>query len=439
MNKLFAAIKRAPKRFTTLAIIAAAVIVPAFVMAYGPDRATFTFAHPAPYVTFNSITDNPSVGDERNFLRIKEAGDSNVYGKTVALTPGKTYQVSMYYHNNAASNLNDSGVGVAKDVKARIQMPATVAAGGTATVTGFVNSSNANPTSVWDSSTATAVESVALRYVQGSAKVTSNGAVNGATLPDSLFTTGTNLGYDSLDGILKGCNQFAGYVTFSFVAVQPNFTVQKQISVDGGKTWTTNATSSPDATVLYRVIYTNTGTTNQDNISVRDTLPNGVSYVTGSTLVANASTNGSYKATVDGITANGLAIGSYSPAANAYVKFSAKLPSNTALPVCGPNTLTNVARITTSGGYKESSAVVTINKTCAPGKINVCDLSTKKVVTIDESAFDSKKYTKDLSVCTPPELPHTGASENIVAFAGLGALIASVVYYVRSRRLAINL
>jgi LPXTG-motif cell wall-anchored protein len=35
---------------------------------------------------------------------------------------------------------------------------------------------------------------------------------------------------------------------------------------------------------------------------------------------------------------------------------------------------------------------------------------------------------------TPPLLPHTGMSENIVAVVGLGALVASIGYYVASRK-----
>ncbi|HMH69764.1 MAG TPA: LPXTG cell wall anchor domain-containing protein, partial [Candidatus Saccharimonadales bacterium] len=35
---------------------------------------------------------------------------------------------------------------------------------------------------------------------------------------------------------------------------------------------------------------------------------------------------------------------------------------------------------------------------------------------------------------TPTELPHTGASDGIIAFIGAGSLIAAVGYYVASRR-----
>jgi len=444
-------IQYAPKRFSAIvAIVAAVVIVPIAVAAYGPERATFTYKDPAPYVTFNSITDNPNVGDERNFVRIKEDSTTTKYTDDVTVQPGKTYQVQVYYHNNASTSLNASGEGIAKDVSLRMQMSASIAGGKTDTVDGFINSSNANPKSVWDSANIKngSSDSVALRYVAGSAKVTSNGAVNGKTLPDAFLTTGTPLGYDALNGTLKGCNEFAGYVTYKFTVVQPSFSVEKTVSVDGGKTFAKTGKTTPGSTVIYKVAYTNTGSTQQDNVKLSDKLPTGVTYVPGSSVIANSETKGKYEKEVDGITTTGLNIGSYAPkGGNAFFKFSAKAPAIEALK-CGTNTLKNTARATTSSGYKESSANITINKVCTPpvGDINVCELATKNIITIKETAFDASKHSKNLDDCkevppvtppteTPPEeLPHTGMTENIVAVVGLGALIASLTYYVASRR-----
>lgn len=513
MSKLTSLIRRVPKRVAALvAIIATAIIVPAALLAYGPDRPTYTGEHPADHVTFNSITNNPDVGDERNFVRIKEDKAGATYGDNVNLEPGKFYDVMVYYHNNAASNLNASGVGVAKDVTLRMEMPAVIKSGVNAAFTGNISASNATPGTVWDEAYGknTSNADVALRYVANSAKVTSNGAVNGQTLPDSLFTTGASLGYDSLNGILYGCNQYAGYVNFKVRVDQPNFTIKKEVSTDG-KTWvdgTTKATAG--STIQYRITYENTGTTQQDNVSLRDILPTGVSYVPGSSLIANSTTGGQYKPTVDGITTVGYNAGSYQPKGNVYFKISAKVPTVDTL-ACGTNTLKNVARVTTTSGYKEDDATVTIDKSCdkdiivcelatkkivtikesqfnstkysknlkdceTPGtivvcelatkkivtinvndfnsskysknlddckvinKITVCEISTKKIVTILESDFNSTKYSKDLSACTttPPELPKTGMGENIVAVLGLGALIASVGYYLASRRAAMN-
>jgi len=609
-------IRRAPKRFSAVAvIIAAAIIIPAAAFAWGPDRPTFTGKDPAPYVTFNSITDNPQVGDERNFVRIRETGTTN-YGDNVALTPGKVYDVSVYYHNNAKTSLNASGAGIAHNAKLKMEVPGVVEAGVNAAFTGTISASNSNPGSVWDEAYGknSTNGQVALRYVSNSAKFVSNGKINGQTLPDTLFTTGASLGFDSQNGDVPGCNEFSGYVNFQIRVDQPNFNVVKKVSVDGGKTWEDSVKAKPGASVDYYISYQNTGTTQQDNVLVRDILPQGVAYTANSTKIKNSTTGGVFKDTIEGIAgSNGLNAGSYQPKGNVAYQFSAKLPSEDALK-CGTNSLVNTARVTTNAGYKEDTATVIVDKECKPPvvkyvcdalkvdqidrtnfkfttaysvqnamfksvtyviknangtvvdtktstsntlnytqatagsytvqatvtftvdgttktatseackgsfkvkelpkeitvcelatkkivtikesdfdsskysknladckevvkKIQVCDLTSKQIVTINEKDFDSSKYTKDLSKCketpptkiqvcdlttktivtinesdfnetkyskdlskcaetpvTPPELPHTGIGENIVAIFGLGALIASIAYYAASRR-----
>ena len=67
---------------------------------WGPqDRATFTWAAPATYPTFNSITDNPFIGDERNFVRIKEYGTEDNYSDDVYLEDGKEYEIKVDFTN----------------------------------------------------------------------------------------------------------------------------------------------------------------------------------------------------------------------------------------------------------------------------------------------------------------------------------------------------
>lgn len=485
MKNLLSSVRRAPKRAAAALMMLVAVLVPAALLAWGPDRPTFTYESPAPYVTFNSITNNPKVGDERNFVRVREAVSGATFGDDINLTAGKTYEVMVFYHNNAASNLNASGKGIAKDVMARVQMPGRLDAGATATITGFVSSSNANPGTVWDNARAKTTDAVALRYVPNSAKIaSSNGAVNGAALSSDLLTTGVKLGYDALDGKLPGCNQYSGYVTFKFVVDQPNFTVDKQVSVDGGKTWAESAKTTPGATVQYKLTYKNTGTVQQDNVILKDTLPAGVSYVPGSSQIANSKTGGVYKSTVDGITsAGGYKIGSYAPKGNAYFKFSAKVADEKDLAVCGDNKLTNKVVTYTENGSKSDTADVTVKKDCkyikvcelatnkivtideskfdsskhsrdlndcketpTPEQMKVCDLTSKEIVTIDEADFDATKHSKDLNDCeevvtppttpeTPTELPVTGPAETVLSVLGLGTVIAAASYYVASRRL----
>ena len=398
MKKLIAAIRRAPRRVAALAVIASAVLVPAALFAWGPDRPTFTVESPAPYVTFNSITNNPQWGDERNFVEIKDAAASNsTYSDNTQLQPGHDYAVTVFYHNNAASNLNDAEhnyKGIAKDAFMRVQMPATVKAGQKATITGFVGASNANPGQVWDEAYGSSANDVALRYVPGSATIYSNGAVNGKTLPDNLYTTGTPLGYDALDGTLPGCNQYAGYVTFKIHVDQPNFEVQKTVSKAGANTYSESVTALPGDEVDYKIKYLDTGTTQQDNVVVRDTLPAGLTYENGTTQISASFTNNQWKPiTDDSVTGKGINLGSFAPGGAGYVKFRAKVTDNDKLKDCGVNTLINTAYADTDNGSKHDTANVTVSKTCEEKQPKyVCDALTVSQIDRTHFAFDTK-YT----------------------------------------------
>lgn len=401
MSKLISLIRRAPKRTSAvLAILAAAVIVPATLFAWGPTRPTYTMANPANHVTFNSITNNPNIGDERNFVGIRESGTTNLWSDSQAVQSGREYTVRMYVHNNAAENLNL----VAQNVTASFNLPTTT--GRSIQVNGFLRSSNASPTEVYDDAIFTATQDFNLSYVSGSLKYENNSfGATGVTLPESIFTsTGARLGYTSLDGRIPGCLQYAGYVTFR---VRPQFagtsafTVNKEVSRHGANTWVENYTAQPGEIVDYLVEYQNTGTTQQDNVTIRDTLAAGTTYVAGSTTFGNARNPAGLPASDNIANGVGINIGSYAAGVNAWAIFSARVANNDQLPRCGVNTLVNTARATTGGGSMENGATVTVTRTCNG---------------------------------TPPELPQTGAGEGLAAFLGLGALATSIGYYRSSRR-----
>jgi LPXTG-motif cell wall-anchored protein len=78
-----------------------------------------------------------------------------------------------------------------------------------------------------------------------------------------------------------------------------------------------------------------------------------------------------------------------------------------------------------------------------PGKIEVCEISTGKIVEINQDQL-SDKYTTDLSKCipgtpqtpeTPGALPNTGAGSVVAIFTGVTSL-SSAAYYFISRRFA---
>lgn len=465
-------VKRAPKRLSAVvAIVAAAIIVPTAVFAWGPSRDTYTIENPANKITFNSITNNPNYGDERNFVTIKDKANTNAGGWTddITVQNGKTYLVRAYVHNNAATSLNL----VAENVTAKFNVPTHSAS--RIQIDGYISASNSDPLQVWDQAVFHGANNAkfSLDYVEGSAKYTNKKNTSGVSRPDTIISSGVKLGYETMDGKIPGCFEYTGYVTFEVKAVTSDFEVQKTVRVNGAtdKSFKESVAVEAGDKVDYQMYFKNTGGTQLKDVVLKDQLPAGVSYVPDSTYL---STSDGVSKVGDGITSNGLNIGGFLPGGDAYVKFTAKVNENVTL-TCGPNTLKNTVTAITAVGSKSDTANLTLQKECEPGKIKVCELSTKKVITIDENAFDSSKHSTDLTKCddtevkkiqvcdlstkkivminesdfdskkhttdlkkcdTPNELPHTGPVDTILGLFGLGAIVASAAYFVASRRAA---
>ena len=271
------------------------------VSAWGPTRTTYTNEKPAPYATFNSITNNAAVGDERNFVRVRELGNNSKYSDQVEVTPGKEYEVYIYYHNNAATNTNASGLGVATAVKASSAYPTILHTNERGMISGiitwsYVESANATAKDgkVWDEAyLTTKTDGVVMRYKTGTATIHNGGQANGSVLSTDLFTTnGTYLGYNKLTGTLPGCAEYSGYITYTLVAEKTSATLEKKVSLDG-TTWADSVNAKPGDYVTYRVKFENTGNTNLTNVIFKDVHDNGLTLRTGSTKIFNlANQNG---------------------------------------------------------------------------------------------------------------------------------------------------
>ena len=263
------------------AVIASAVSPVASTNAWGPEnRQTYTNEAPADYATFNSITNNAAVGDERNFVRIREAGTEQNFGDEIQVVPGHEYEVYIYYHNNAATDTNSSGVGVATNVKVSSAYPTVVNTTERGMVSGIINWSyvtpsdpnNAKTGQVWDEAYVTsATDGVVLRYKTGTAIIHNGGAANGSVLPDDLFTKdGTPIGYNKLTGTLPGCAEYSGHITYTLVAEQTESTLDKMVSLDG-ENWSDSVTAKPGDFITYKVVFKNTGNTHFTNVIFKDT------------------------------------------------------------------------------------------------------------------------------------------------------------------------
>ena len=381
-----------------------AAVAPALVWAWGPSRPSFTIEKPADYITFNSITNNPVIGgDEKDFVGIREVGSNAKWTNNMKVQNGKEYYVRMYVHNNAASNLNL----VAENVVAKLNVPTTTAKN--VTVQGHISASNAKPNTVWDEATFSSDNDFNLAYIAGSALFENNG-MGTTKLPDSIVNnTGAKLGYDKLDGKIPGCFQYAGYVTVK-VKAQVN-QPQEKTAIDlaktvrnktnGEKTWVETVNAKSGDTVQFQIHAKNTGSAGIQNLVIRDILPKGLNYVAGSTKLYNTSNPKGLKVSDNIIQNSGINIGSYQPNGDAFVRFDATVSSEQDLPVCGENTLTNIAQASDQKIVKNDTASVKVAKKCETPKNPVykCEALSLNIVRKDEKqityAADTKYSIKD--------------------------------------------
>lgn len=383
-----------------------AAVAPALVWAWGPSRPSFTIEKPADYITFNSITNNPVIGgDEKDFVGIREVGSNAKWTNNMKVQNGKEYYVRMYVHNNAASNLNL----VAENVVAKLNVPTTTAKN--VTVQGQISASNAKPNTVWDDATFSSDNDFNLAYIAGSALFENNG-MGTTKLPDSIVNnTGAKLGYDKLDGKIPGCFQYAGYVTVK-VKAQVNQQQEKtdidlaktvRNKTNSEKTWAETVNAKGGDTVQFQIHAKNTGSVGIQNLVIRDILPKGLNYVAGTAKLYNTSNPKGLKVSDNIIQNSGINIGSYQPNGDAFVRFDATVSAETDLPVCGENTLTNIAQASNQKIVKNDTASVKVTKKCDTPKPQTpaykCDALSLNIVRKDEKQItysaDTKYSVKD--------------------------------------------
>lgn len=370
-----------------------AVLIPVGLNAWGPSRTTYTMQKPASKVTFNSITDNPTVGDERNFLRVRDAdskywssANTNGWRDEIAnVQEGHTYTIRMYVHNNAGSNLGLQSTNTRafinipyKDNVWRKQYE----------INGFLTADNADPNEIWDNIVLKSDKTFHLKVV--SSKYYNNiktEKAGGFDLGNALYggngdNKGALLGYEQMDGTIPGCLQYSGYV---LLKVQPVFQQTAKPSYDVAKT-VDKVTAKAGDTINYTITVKNTGNTELTNIKINDQLPAYYSNASESVDVAATGSivkNGS-------LTINRLAAGE-----TATIKISYKLKDEKDFN-CGNTTITN--EVTSSSDQDKTEdrtdnnqATTTVSRTCQ-AKTPGYDVS-KTVDKATAKPGDTIKYT----------------------------------------------
>ena len=407
---------------STLATIAFATLCASPTFAWGPERQTYTNDQPADQVTFNSITNNAGIGDERNFVRVGLAGTTEAHVDDMKIEPGKEYEVYIYYHNNAASNLNASGKGIANGVKVSSAYPTSVKKGENGMVSGIIMTTDGTPLEVWDEAYFTTdYDNVILRYKPGTAIIHNDGKVNGSVLSDALFTEeGTYIGINTLDGRIPGCAEYSGYITYTLVAEKTTSDLDKQVSTDG-ENWSDNVTVHPGQIVTYKVEFTNTGNTDLANVIFKDIHDEGLSLHAGSTKIFDVN-NVDGKTIDDILDLSGYSFGTVAPGALVQITYQAKIADDTRL--CGKTLNNSILLSYNSEDQGKDFASVTVN----------CDTPTEEDCNNNPNLPGCKncKTNPEMEGCQ--ELPNTGPVEIVLAIVIILGLCGGGYYLYRSNK-----
>lgn len=179
---------------------------------WGPDRPAFVLNHPPSYTTLNGIRDNPNIGDERGFMRVRNAEDGSPFGYEQKVERGGTYLISIYIEN---STIDDAVELASTNTRVAVNLPGCsgerIASGA------FITSDTAFPREIWGGVTFVGDEVFNLAYVEGSARIESNAwpGPDGYAVSSDLFTSaGVPLGYEEMNGVVLPGYQYSMYLSF---------------------------------------------------------------------------------------------------------------------------------------------------------------------------------------------------------------------------------
>ena len=436
------------------AIVAAGVASTAVVSAWGDNaggRKTFTVDEInkgalGDKIVFNSIKDDTlpkgNIKDERNFVAARDAstgnnGVNNVWqNNEISVEEGKTYLVRLYVHNNRPKGKD----AVAKDVAVNFSLGTVVSK--EQRVDGYINSSNATPSKYWDDVVFKSNDGrkFYLDYVEGSALLENNGVGKkpGVKLSDSVVTSGAKIGYDSLNGEVPGCYEYANYITIQVKPVFESSSIEKKVRKLTDEKFSEEVDAKVGETVEFQIHYKNLNASEVKDVIIRDSLPKNMELVKGSTKLYN--TNYPKGATVnnDSIITDGINIGDYKVNGSAYVRFQAVVKDNSL--VCGTNRLTNWAKadalVGTSTNVKafavQDDADVYVEKKCDKPEVHKCEIVKGTYYGIKGNEVDYATYKKQCE--KPDEMPKTGATEITTGVIGLGGVVTAAGYILASRK-----
>ena len=295
---------------------------------WGPDRILYSWDVRADHPTLNSIYNDPAMGDERNFVRIRKADSDEKFTDNVLAEPGAEYEVQIFFHNNADPVLNDNtGKNFAKGIRLRVDsIVGNITNGQSAQITGRISAENTTPAEVWDTAYIQTKRPVALRYVRGSARIHNGGKLNGQLIDDeALFGKygGTFIGYNQW-GLLPGGEKYSGSIIFKIKVDVVGFDMNNSVSKEGENDYKSSIDAIPGETLDFKMHFKNTGTTILKDVVVYDLLGEGLEFVPGTTKIYTPShPEGTLQ--TDALFKNGFNIGDYKGGMDATITYKVKV------------------------------------------------------------------------------------------------------------------
>lgn len=178
---------------------------------HGPRRETYRIEEPSPTAVFNSITDNPVHGDERNFVQCRLSDEGNpTYRDDVPVQRGKT-PLTVYAWIDNSSTRGDQKITGA-------HMRLIFAGTGTDIASINVDLSAENTISVWDGCRLFGTAPIDPSYVPGSAVFSSRDGkqpIRDAVIRGEAPLPGIR---GNADGEIGGDSSNYGYIEFKVEA-----------------------------------------------------------------------------------------------------------------------------------------------------------------------------------------------------------------------------
>ncbi len=225
-------------------------------------------------------------------------------------------------------------------------------------------------------------------------------------------------------------------VKYSVLLANSDFGLLKNLTV---KADLTNGNISASATNAANAITSVSG-----KVTVSVTGGGTLAYIPGSTvrITSDGKTTTNLS---DGITSGGVNAGELNGSTQTFVQFQAKVncptpPEDKEIQVCRLSDKKYPVTIKESefDEKKYSKDPNDCKEEPKDEKMKVCRLKDKEIVWIKESEFDKSKYSKDFNDCakeeTPSEIPSTGPAGIIGSLVGASALGYGAYAYAASRK-----